>query len=584
MYGPTEITVYALTHRVLSTDTIVPIGRPIANTSVYVLDPQLQLVPVGVPGELYIGGSGLARGYLNRPELTAKNFVKHKFSNGQETRLYKTGDLARLLPDGKIEYLGRLDHQIKLRGFRIEPGEIETVLSDFPGVQEAIVLATESVPGEPKLVAYIVQEPNQSVRIAELQRLLTAKLPDYMVPSGFVFLDKVPRTPNGKIDRRALPPPDPIRSASRDIFIAPRSSVEIRLASVWQQVLNIRPIGIRDNFFELGGDSLQALRFLIQTESIFSRKLPISALYKAPTVEQFARLLTEDVTTPLFHSLLVPLQTHGSKPPFVWVHGEVSDGLLPRYLGREQPLFGFRHQSHDDRKPALYATVRDIASHCIDELLTVRPHGPYSLGGYCFGGIIALEMARQLMERKHKVLLVALLDPDRLNNGKPSRVPVTSRKDGIKPKSPVLRRHLRNLRQLQFREQLEYIAVRSKQKIIGFFLVREISKMAKNVVSRFCLKFGYRLPSFVLSHYILGVYARALSDYVAPPYSGQVTIFKTADVFLDAQVWQNVAIRGAEVHEVPGSHTEVLKEPHIRVWAERLRIALDDAAAKSRKS
>jgi amino acid adenylation domain-containing protein len=575
MYGPTEITVYALTHKVVRGGGTVPIGRPIGNTQVYILDPHLQPLPVGMLGEVYIGGAGLARGYLNRPELTAEKFVTHRFSEGPETRLYRTGDLARFLPDGNIEYLGRLDHQVKIRGFRIELGEIETILSEYPSVNQAIVIAREDVPGEKKLVAYIHQESNQTPSSFELQSYLCAKLPDYMVPTAFVFLDKLPRTPNGKIDRRALPAPDSVRSTSEDGFVAPRTNREMQLARIWARVLGIQPIGIRDNFFDLGGHSLLGLRVLKQIEKTFNKKLPMTALYVAPTIEQLAKSLVTE------HSLLLPLQVHGNKLPFVWVHGQASDALLARYLGKDRPLYGFRHQSHDDGTPARYSTVEDIAAHYIDELLTVRPYGPYLLGGYCFGGIVALEMARQLTKWTQEVPILVLVDPDSLNDSQqPLSSPLTSNKSLTEGTSRAIRRNLQNLRRLPPRGQLEYVATRLKQKIIDLPLFRKMSKIGKSVVSNFCLSFRCPLPKFVRSQYILGVYAQALKRYAPQTYCGQVIIFKTADVAFDVEAWRGIAIRGIEMHEVPGSHTEVLREPYVRVWAEKLKAFLDNAPAK----
>jgi acyl-coenzyme A synthetase/AMP-(fatty) acid ligase len=268
-YGPTEshvVTAFPVTHLPSGWPTLPPIGRPIANTQVYILDTSLQPVPIGVPGELHIGGVALARGYLNRPELTAATFIPHPFSTEPGARLYKTGDLARYLPDGNIEFLGRLDYQVKIRGFRIELGEIESLLSHHPAIREAVVVAREDKPGDRRLVAYLRPHQQACPTSAELRSFLTQKLPDYMVPSAFVFLDALPLTANGKIDRRALPAPDQRRRELEETYVAPRSPLEELLAKVWQEVLGVERVSVYDNFFNIGGHSLLSMRVIASVE------------------------------------------------------------------------------------------------------------------------------------------------------------------------------------------------------------------------------------------------------------------------------------------------------------------------------
>ena len=287
-YGPTENTTftccYCLPKQLPETDSSISIGRPISNTQVYLLDAYLQLVPIGVIGELYIGGDGLARGYLNRPELTAEKFIRNPFSNQPNARLYKTGDLARYRADGNIEFIGRIDNQIKLRGFRIELGEVEAVLSQHPQVQEAVVIAREDQPGNKRLVAYFISNLEQSIT-HELRSFLKTKLPDYMVPSAFVQLDTLPLTPNGKIDRRALPQPE-IEETVSSTFIPPRNSTEEQLAMIWSSVLGIEQVGIHHNFFELGGHSLLATQVISRIRQVFEMELPLRALFEVPTVAE----------------------------------------------------------------------------------------------------------------------------------------------------------------------------------------------------------------------------------------------------------------------------------------------------------
>jgi amino acid adenylation domain-containing protein len=286
-YGPTENTTFTTCYPmtdVSAPGSSVPIGRPIANTQVYILDAQLQPVPIGIAGELYTGGDGLARGYLNRPELTAEKFIPDPFSEDPAARFYKTGDLARYLPDGKIEFLGRIDHQVKIRGFRIELGEVESVLGRHPAVEEAVVIAREDVPGDKRLVAYVVASHEPTPTFSELRSFLEEKLPDYMIPAAFVPLDAMPLTDNGKVDRRALPAPDRMRPDLQEAFVAPRSQSEELVVGIWSNVLGLERIGVYDSFFELGGHSLLAVQIISRIREVFEVELPVRALFEAPTV------------------------------------------------------------------------------------------------------------------------------------------------------------------------------------------------------------------------------------------------------------------------------------------------------------
>ncbi|MEG4838963.1 amino acid adenylation domain-containing protein [Microcoleus sp. B9-D4] len=292
-YGPTETTVGVLTYQVefdkigCDFDT-VPLGLPIANTQIYILDSYLQSVPIGVPGELYIGGDNLARGYLNRPELTAEKFIPNPFDTQAKTRLYKTGDLARYLPDGNIEFIGRIDDQVKIRGFRIELGEIEAVLGQHPDIAQAVVVAREDAPGEKRLVAYFVSNQKQAPTHKEIRNFLTSKLPEYMVPSAFVILKSFPLTSNGKVDRRSLPAPDEMRPELTGNFVAPRTNIEEVLAAIWAEVLKLEKVGIYDNFFELGGHSLLATQVISRVRQAFQVELPLHRLFESATVADFA--------------------------------------------------------------------------------------------------------------------------------------------------------------------------------------------------------------------------------------------------------------------------------------------------------
>jgi acyl-coenzyme A synthetase/AMP-(fatty) acid ligase/acyl carrier protein len=290
-YGPTESTTFATCYSIppgMDGESSIPIGRPIANTRVYILDGHLQPVPVGVPGELCIGGDGLARGYLNRPDLTVEKFIPDPFANDPGFRLYRTGDLARYLPDGTIEFLGRIDHQVKIRGFRIEPGEIESVLAKHPGIREAVVAAREDIPGDKRLVAYLVPTSGTAPPAGELRRFLAEQLPEYMIPSAFVPLDSLPLTPNGKVDRRALPAPDSSRLELEESYVAPQTPVELAIAELWAEVLRLERVGIHDNFFHMGGHSLLATQVISRIRNLLQVEVPLRDLFESQTIAAFS--------------------------------------------------------------------------------------------------------------------------------------------------------------------------------------------------------------------------------------------------------------------------------------------------------
>ncbi|MGE5215803.1 MAG: non-ribosomal peptide synthetase, partial [Chloroflexota bacterium] len=311
LYGPSEDTTYS-TYALRTSQGPQTIGRPITNTQGYILDRRLNPVPAGVIGDLYLGGEGLARGYLNRPDLTAEKFIPDPFGK-REGRLYKTGDVARYLPNGNIQFLGRRDNQVKVRGFRIELGEIETILGQYPTVRQAVVVASEEVAGDKQLIAYIVTDREGSFSIDELRSFMKNKLPSYMVPSTFVVLDSLPLTPNGKVDRKALPAPTSSRPDLTEPFVAPRTREEELIANIWAEVLNIKTIGIHDNFFDLGGHSLLAMRVISHVRKTFAMDIAVRTLFEAPTVAGFAAALllkqSEHAAQQELDSLLTELES-----------------------------------------------------------------------------------------------------------------------------------------------------------------------------------------------------------------------------------------------------------------------------------
>ena len=413
MYGITETTVH-VTYRPLGIADLdggaSVIGGPIPDLELHVLDPYLEPAPIGVAGELHVGGAGLARGYLNRPDLTEARFIAHPFSGRPSERLYKSGDLARRLPDGDIAYLGRLDDQVKIRGFRVELGEIEAALCRHRSIREAVVLACEDGAGDRRLVAYVVTAPEVSLAVPEVRRFLKETLPDYMVPGAFVFLDVLPLTKHGKVDRRALPAPPAERSEAKAV-VAPRDSLEQRLTSLWESVLEVHPVGIRDNFFDLGGHSLSALRLMAEIEKEFAVQLPVAALFQSPIIEQLAQALRRQ--SHLSVSPLVAIRKEGAARPFFCVAGGGGNVIylaeLARQLGSDQPFYGIQYfgldgESEPDRR------VEDMARRNLQAIRSVQERGPFRLGGHCFGGHVAFEMARMLCDEGETVELLAIMD------------------------------------------------------------------------------------------------------------------------------------------------------------------------------
>nr|UZC79442.1 KrmN [uncultured bacterium] len=414
-YGPTENSV-ASTWYVVPPDSpaIPPIGRALDNQSMYVVDGHLQPVPVGVAGELYVGGVGVSRGYLNQPGLTAEKFVPNPFAQG---RLYRTGDLVRYLPDGNLEFLGRIDNQIKLRGFRIELGEIESALRQYPGVWECVVAVREQTAGSSKqLVAYLVPDAvDPSIKddqATEIRAHLSHTLPDYMVPTAYVILDALPLTASGKVDMRALPAPERADLQLHIDFAPPRTPTETRLAAMWTQVLGVDRIGIHDHFFELGGHSLLATRLLAEIETQLGKKLPLSSLFEAPTIAELAPLLIE-APPPQPWSPVVPIQPTGNNPNLFCLPGGAAHVFyfwdLARRLGAEQPFYGLQPPGYEEDTAPLNR-MADFVSLFLENLQQIQPQGPYLLGGHSSGAYIAMALVLALQRQGQAVPAMVILD------------------------------------------------------------------------------------------------------------------------------------------------------------------------------
>jgi amino acid adenylation domain-containing protein len=390
--------------------TSVPYGRPIQNCRYHVLDVQLRPVPIGVPGDLYIGGTCLAQGYLNRSALTTERFIPDPFSIDPGARLYKTGDLARYFEDGELEFLGRSDFQVKIRGYRVELPEIEVALSALEGVREAVCSAYLDPSGQRSLVAYVLAEPGATLDDSQLKAQLRARLPDYMVPPVIMFLDAWPLSANGKLDRKALPSVTQVRQNIE--HVAPRTDFEQRLAQVWETVLNRRPIGLHDNFFDLGGHSLLAVMLMSELKQQLGVRVPLSLILEAPTLEAFATRCSQEPRANEDESLLVELRPGGPQC-FFFVHDGDGETLLYRNLAQQLPagyaVYGIKPLSRPSI-PIAHASLIELAACYVAQVRKRQPHGPYSFAGLCAGGVIAFEMARQLHAAGEETDLLVIMD------------------------------------------------------------------------------------------------------------------------------------------------------------------------------
>ena len=540
-YGPTETSVIVSSFEPTFGEEIpavLPIGRPIANTKIYILSKTLHPLPVGIAGDLYISGPGLARGYHNRPEITAEKFVDDPFIPG--ARMYKTGDLARYLADGNIEFAGRTDDQVKIRGYRVELEEIEAVLGAHSGVHEVVVMARENASGEKTLVSYLVPSREQVPTASELRTYLKQKLPHYMIPSAFVLLETMPKTPNGKVDKRALPAPKAADFAETQEYVAPTNELEAQLAKIWETVLDKTPVGIRDNFFELGGHSLLAARLMHRIEQQLGERLPLAALLQAPTIEQLAKILRHEEASAGFSSL-VAIQPEGMRLPFFCVHGVGGNVVgfrdLARHLGNDQPFYALQPQGLDGKRECL-TSIPEMAERYIQEIRKVQPEGPYRIGGYSFGGLVAYEMAQMLEAQGIEVSLLALFDtyPGKME----SRAS-----------------QLKNLRTLPLKEQVGFLFKK------GSFVLMTLQK-------RLELQF---LPRALRN--VRQSCAKAAGNYDVQPYRGKVTLFRVREKSVGSlndpyAIWWRVAGEGVDLREISGDHLSLLKEPQVRFLAEEL--------------
>lgn len=579
LYGPSEDTTYS-TFALREPGGRATIGRPLPNTRLYILGGSLEPVPIGVPGEIHLAGAGLARGYLHREDLTRERFVPDPFSDVPDGRMYRTGDLGRFLPDGNVEFLGRIDHQVKVRGFRIELGEVESVMRSYPGVTDAAVVAREDEAGAKQLVAYVAMGKSTPPGVHELRAHLAGKLPEYMLPARFVFLEALPMTPNGKVDRKALPDPSWERAPSADGPVSPRDILEQQLVHIWEKLFQRTSIGIRDNFFDLGGNSLMAVRLFAQVEKLTGKTLPLVTLFQAPTIEQVASLLKDEGWAPHWSSL-VPIKVSGSRPTFYGVHGvggnilEFSD--LVKYAHPDQPIYGLQAQGLDGKRP-LHTTVEEMAEHYVNEIREFQPQGPYYIGGSSFGGVIAYEMALRLTAMGESVALLAMFDS--MAPGFPIFLPNAKRwMRALNKMRYRVELHAGNLKVTDWPGRVEYIRVKAVR------FLREVRNQYKKRRRRI----KRRIEAWFYPKGIKGVpkggeAARAV--YKPGRYNGAITLFRATEEPYDivpdpTNGWSNYAGGSIEIIDIPGHHGSIMREPRIQYLANRLMLRLEQAQSES---
>ena len=576
MYGPTETTVWSSVLRVESGDGPVPIGPPIANTQFYVLDGSQELVSPGEAGELFIGGDGVALGYFDSPEATLERFVADKFSKIPGAKLYRTGDNVRMKHGGRMEYLGRSDHQIKLRGFRIELGEVEAALLRHPDITEAVAILGQDPSGQAAIWAYAVprrsvQDPPE-VLAGALRTGLAQFLPSYMRPSAIVMLDALPRTPNGKIDRRSLPAPEREKRQSKEPAQL-LNEIERRLATIWSSVFGFECIDKTADFFESGGHSLLAARLLARIDAEFGRRLSLLTLFKAPSIAEQAKLLMQDGQREYEFRQVVRLHLGGSKPPLIAIHNTgVYYYNLSKYLGPDQPLTALQLFDPSIARQTFPQTLQDIAAEYVQLIHKFQTRGPYKLIGWSVGGVLAFEVARQLVEAGDEVSLLAMID---------------AWAPGQKDRLPKWRAILADY---SYRWQLigaDWQRVISREQNLAAFLgQRTLSKRLLRWLGRSQddapARVGFDTREASAENYdrwLLGHLEEAAQGYEPKSYPGKITLLCSAreprGLFLDPQMgWGAFALGGVDVAVIEGDHFTIFKGRGLEQMAARIAEAI----------
>lgn len=573
-YGPTEATVVSTLHTIEAAPLsdpgyAIPLGQAIPHVRLAILDYTQQFAPTGVWGELAIGGDNLARGYLGQPALTAEKFIPDPLGDG--ARLYRSGDIARLLSDGTLEFRGRRDDQVKLRGFRVELSEIEHALQIYPSIKDAVVRVYEQGTGDKALVAYIVWQPAHPSTINELRTHLKALLPDYMVPAGFIILERLPQLPNVKVDYNALPLPDEALTATPATLVEPRDALELQLVQIWEECLHVHPISITDNFFELGGHSLLAVRLLSQIQKRFSRHLPLALLLQQATIEQFAPLLRQQ---PDSHasSLLVGIRTRGSARPLFLMHPTGGNVLcyasVAYHLGENQPVYGLQAQGLEGEEEPL-DSIEKMASVYLRVLRDHQPQGPYLLGGWSSGGLVAIEVASQLHAQGQQVDLLVLFDAPALFATWPEGA-ASANGTVSRDSTAALARFIFQINEGKNRTIPEiYAALRQLTPEEQLLHVQEQARAAHVVPADADNSFINRLMR------VYDADSRATVSYRPQTYPGRIVYIQSEEATPDTiQAWREIASGGLDLFDAPGDHVGMMKEPHVRVVADRLQACL----------
>lgn len=577
MYGPTETTIWSAVQRIEPNAVVITVGRPIANTQLYVLDAQGEPVVPGAAGELYIGGLGVARGYWQRPTLTAERFVADPFTSETRATMYRTGDAAVLLANGEVQLQGRLDEQLKLRGHRIEPGEIEAHLTRLDGIRQAVVVAQERTAGDERLVAYLVlagpaASEALAARRASWQLALHAHLPTYLVPSEFIVLDALPLLPNGKTDRpalrlRAAAPPATITAAVG--FVAPRTNVEQLVADSWREALKTNEIGVFDDFFDLGGHSLIAVQVMARLEKVTGKRLPLAALFTHPTVAALALLIQRDGSKAITWDSLVPIKPKGSKTPLYIVHGAGMNVMLFNALARnmdaEQPVYGLQARGLNGVDEPL-DRIEDMAAHYLAAIRAQNPDGPYALAGFSFGGLIAFEMARQLLAMGKEVRFLAMFDTYAYQ----SNYHLPHFKRLVKNSLTRLKKVVYTLGLLA-KQPGRTVAYQREQ--LRFKLGGLLGRLG--LIGKWQPNFGY--PPLVdwMNELAWRRYTLAPAPVAIELFRASRRTFYMPDFeFLG---WRPFALKGITIHEMPGEHSYMFAPPHDQEFATVLQARLDAA-------
>jgi thioesterase domain-containing protein len=550
LYGSSECSSNALQFRCFgpaASQSRVPIGRPLPNINAYVLDNSQNLLPKGAKGELCISGACLAKGYLDLIEETQTKFVSVDPRLFGHDRLYRTGDLARIRQDNEVELLGRTDFQIQLRGFRIEPGEIENALNSIPDIRESAVRVFESSKGEPRLVAFVACEP--SLNENRIKNILRTKLPDYMIPHGVVIVDKLPRTESGKIDRKSLRFEDTFNSDGESLPRMDPRSLESILAHLWRQQLGKAEIGIDDNFFDVGGHSLMAARLFAEIEKISGKTFPVSLLYRAPTIRGLVACLRE-VGVDRLWSTVVPMRAEGALPPLFcvtpWDGNAIYFRSLPKYLDQGQPIYGLEPLDSTGASRT-FTSIHEMIEQYLADLSSFYPVGPLSLCGFSGGGVIAWEIAHRLKAAGREIKGLYFFDTSYPGHKE-------ALENGFSPNE---------LRKKKVKAHLEAILAKPGFRKLSYGLETIILKIRFHLR----LKDGESKKAHEEEHRAMEANRKNFEEYSANRYEGKVVLFKARErrfeTILDPTMdWSAHTQHGVEVCEIPGGHNTMLLPPH----------------------